>query len=65
MTKRWRKGQKEKNVDSKMRGQEVRAEELKTNTSKKKKKGVGVGEDGEAGEQKSESTPDLNLPGKK
>lgn len=55
------KGTERKNVDSKMRGQEVRAEELKTNTSKKK----GGGEDGEAGEQKSESTPDLNLPGKK
>lgn len=35
-----------KNVDSKMSGQEVRAEELKTNTSKKKRGG-----DGEAGEQ--------------
>lgn len=57
------KGTERKNVDSKMRGQEVRAEELKTNTSKKKKRGGG--EDGEAGEQKSESTPDLNLPGKK
>lgn len=30
------KGTERKNVDSKMRGQEVRAEELKTNTSKKK-----------------------------
>lgn len=57
------KGTERKNVDSKMRGQEVRAEELKTNTSKKKR--GGGGEDGEAGEQKSESTPDLNLPGKK
>lgn len=47
------KGTERKNVDSKMRGQEVRAEELKTNTSKKKR---GVGRMGRQG-NKNQNPP--------